>query len=439
MAYDDESGGFSYNPPTYDYAPPAETFPTSDLYTTPDTSEWWNTGTGNGFYDYSDSFDPVTSWDDVINTPVTNEFDTSGMDESTLSQLTGYAKSIGGTLADAWKALTASGAAGGRSALEQLATLGIGGLSAYANYDAYKAANELAREKFESDRTLGITDRSLKRDDTMLGQQQARVNAAQDYSKTNAIMDLIRQRQGVDLSPNMSTYTDALNAQGWSPEFGQAPVTSTLGTFGSSAPSAPVSVNPGMALQGGLTQATARDKALAAIGAQPQAATAAPVVGQTYEDAKRSQMGYVPQAGILQPGAGIPFDPVKHSTQLSAVPRDAAVNGRPLVSYSGTDGSRAGFAHGGPMLGGASRQGALGLLAGGSAGQADEINARLSDGEYVMDADVVAALGDGNTMAGAKKLDQMRENIRRHKRSAPHSSIPPQAKSIEAYLKGGKR
>lgn len=414
MAYDDESGGFSYNPPTYDYAPPVETFPTSDLYTTPDTSEWWNTGTGNGFYDYSGSFDPVTSWDDVINTPVTNEFDTSGMDESTLSQLTGYAKSIGGTLADAWKALTASGAAGGRSALEQLATLGIGGLSAYANYDAYKVANELAREKFESDRTLGITDRSLKRDDTMLGQQQARVNAAQDYSKTNAIMDLIRQRQGVDLSPNISTYTDALNAQGWSPEFGQAPVTSTLGTFGSSAPSAPVSVNPGMALQGGLTQATARDKALAAISAQPQAATAAP-------------------------GAGIPFDSVKHSTQLSAVPRGDTVNGRPLMSYSGTEGNQVGFAHGGPMLRGASRQGALGLLAGGSAGQADEINARLSDGEYVMDADVVAALGDGNTMAGAKKLDQMRENIRRHKRSAPHSSIPPRAKSIEAYLKGGKR
>lgn len=414
MAYDDESSGFSYNPPTYDYAPPAETFPTSDLYTTPDTSEWWNTGTGNGFYDYSGSFDPATSWDDVINTPVTNEFDTSGMDESTLSQLTSYAKSIGGTLADAWKALTASGAAGGRSALEQLATLGIGGLSAYANYDAYKVANELAREKFESDRALGITDRSLKRDDTMLGQQQARVNAAQDYSKTNAIMDLIRQRQGVDLSPNMSTYTDALNAQGWSPEFGQAPVTSTLGTFGSSAPGAPVSVNPGMALQGGLTQATARDKALAAIGAQPQAATAAPVVGQTYEDAKRS-------------------------TQLSAVPRDAAVNGRPLMSYNGTEGNQVAFAHGGPMLRGAGRQGALGLLAGGSAGQADEINARLSDGEYVMDADVVAALGDGNTMAGAKKLDQMRENIRRHKRSAPHSSIPPQAKSIEAYLKGGKR
>jgi hypothetical protein len=87
--------------------------------------------------------------------------------------------------------------------------------------------------------------------------------------------------------------------------------------------------------------------------------------------------------------------------------------------------------------GGAPAQGALSrLVQGASGGQADEVNAALSHGEYIMDSDVVSALGDGNTEAGAAKLDKMRENIRQHKRSAPKSKIPPKAKSPEAYMKG---
>jgi hypothetical protein len=70
-----------------------------------------------------------------------------------------------------------------------------------------------------------------------------------------------------------------------------------------------------------------------------------------------------------------------------------------------------------------------------SGGQADKVHAALSGGEYIMDADVVSALGDGNTDAGAAKLDEMRENIRRHKRSAPTGKIPPPAKSPLEYMK----
>ena len=62
--------------------------------------------------------------------------------------------------------------------------------------------------------------------------------------------------------------------------------------------------------------------------------------------------------------------------------------------------------------------------------------AKLSHGEYVMDADVVSALGDGNTEAGAAKLDQMRHAIRSHKRSAGARDIPPQARAPMQYLKG---
>lgn len=82
--------------------------------------------------------------------------------------------------------------------------------------------------------------------------------------------------------------------------------------------------------------------------------------------------------------------------------------------------------------------GALGLLRGGQPGQEDKVPIDASHGEYVFDADTVSALGDGNTEAGAKKLDEMRMEIRKHKRSAPVNKIPPKAKSPLAYMKGGK-
>jgi len=69
-------------------------------------------------------------------------------------------------------------------------------------------------------------------------------------------------------------------------------------------------------------------------------------------------------------------------------------------------------------------------------GQSDEIPAMLANGEYVFDAETVAQLGNGSNEAGAKMLDQMRENIRKHKRSAPVTKIPPKAKSPLEYLKG---
>ena len=62
-----------------------------------------------------------------------------------------------------------------------------------------------------------------------------------------------------------------------------------------------------------------------------------------------------------------------------------------------------------------------GLLSGPGSGQSDEIEARtpsgrkvlLSDGEYVIDAPTVAALGDGSSSSGARRLDAFREAIRK--------------------------
>ena len=77
------------------------------------------------------------------------------------------------------------------------------------------------------------------------------------------------------------------------------------------------------------------------------------------------------------------------------------------------------------------------LARGSGSGRDDTINARLSDGEYVMDAETVALLGDGSNSEGARRLDQMRKEIRAQKgKSLAKGKFSPNAKSPLAYLKG---
>jgi len=64
------------------------------------------------------------------------------------------------------------------------------------------------------------------------------------------------------------------------------------------------------------------------------------------------------------------------------------------------------------------------------------INAMIADGEFVFPASLVTALGGGSNKDGAKKLDEMREKIREHKRSASTNKIPPKAKSPLTYIEG---
>jgi len=77
------------------------------------------------------------------------------------------------------------------------------------------------------------------------------------------------------------------------------------------------------------------------------------------------------------------------------------------------------------------------LARGSGSGRDDTINARLSDGEYVMDAETVALLGDGSNSEGARRLDQMRKEIRAQKgKSLAKGKFSPNAKSPLAYFKG---
>lgn len=72
-------------------------------------------------------------------------------------------------------------------------------------------------------------------------------------------------------------------------------------------------------------------------------------------------------------------------------------------------------------------------------GRDDKVPALLSDGEYVMDAETVAMLGNGSSKAGAKALDDFRVRIRKHKgANLSRGKFSANAKKPEKYLKKGR-
>lgn len=74
---------------------------------------------------------------------------------------------------------------------------------------------------------------------------------------------------------------------------------------------------------------------------------------------------------------------------------------------------------------------------GDGSGREDKIPAVLSDGEYVIDAETVAMLGDGSGAHGAKKLDQFRVNVRKHKgKQMARGRFSANAKAPEQYMRG---
>lgn len=78
------------------------------------------------------------------------------------------------------------------------------------------------------------------------------------------------------------------------------------------------------------------------------------------------------------------------------------------------------------------------MASGTGSGRDDTINAKLSDGEYVIDAETVALLGNGSSKAGAAVLDKMRQQVRQQKGKAlAKGKFSPDAKSPLAYMKGG--
>lgn len=79
------------------------------------------------------------------------------------------------------------------------------------------------------------------------------------------------------------------------------------------------------------------------------------------------------------------------------------------------------------------------LAQGSGSGRADTIDAKLSDGEYVIDAETVALLGDGSTKEGARRLDMMRQQLRQQKgKQLARGQFSQSAKMPLAYIKGAR-
>jgi hypothetical protein len=131
------------------------------------------------------------------------------------------------------------------------------------------------------------------------------------------------------------------------------------------------------------------------------------------------------QTGNMPPAGGMPM---RGSPQ--------PVNRNPRTSYY-----QYGTPPGGAPKPGMSAGGALNMvrsynIGGGADGRSDDVDAVLSDGEYVFDAETVALLGNGSSEAGADRLDQMRQQIRKQKgKHLAQGKISPDAQSPLSYLK----
>jgi hypothetical protein len=81
-----------------------------------------------------------------------------------------------------------------------------------------------------------------------------------------------------------------------------------------------------------------------------------------------------------------------------------------------------------------------GQVKGIGSGQEDKIPAWLSDGEYVWSAQDVADLGDGSTDEGVRRLDKMRQMVRKQAGRKDVKKIAKPQKGIDQMLKavGGK-
>jgi hypothetical protein len=145
----------------------------------------------------------------------------------------------------------------------------------------------------------------------------------------------------------------------------------------------------------------------------------------------------------MMQGGAMPGRPMMPRNAQGMPPQGAPQGmqqGRPQMPQRPRDPKMAYYQYGNPpvqakAMGGLSQVHSM-KIGGGADGRSDDVNAVLSDGEYVMDAESVAMLGNGSSKAGAAKLDQMRSKLRQHKgKNLASGKISPNAKSPLSYLR----
>lgn len=126
----------------------------------------------------------------------------------------------------------------------------------------------------------------------------------------------------------------------------------------------------------------------------PPAAPPAPVGAPQYG----GQMNPQQMAALAQQYGGARPNPLMYA---------GAMRG-PMMSQGGL----AHLAQGGMPVSGTHPDQGMRHVRGPGDGTSDDINAKLSDGEYVIPAHIVSALGNGSNDAGAAQLDRLQEHIR---------------------------
>ena len=188
--------------------------------------------------------------------------------------------------------------------------------------------------------------------------------------------------------------------------------------------------------QGGMAQGMQdprRAQMMAAMAQQHPAGQGGPM-GMAQGRPPMMQGGAMPQRPMMPQNA-------QGQGQGQGMPPQGMQQGRPQMPQRPRDPKTAYYQYGNPpvqakAMGGLSQVHSM-RIGGGADGRSDDVNAVLSDGEYVMDAETVAMLGNGSSKAGAAKLDQMRSKLRQHKgKNLASGKISPNAKSPLAYLKG---
>jgi hypothetical protein len=142
----------------------------------------------------------------------------------------------------------------------------------------------------------------------------------------------------------------------------------------------------------------------------------------------------IPTGGVVPPG----YDPKTYRGELSYFQPNPAWGGYP--SYAATGGQQHAYIQpdGTPyeLAGGGVAQLPSGMIRGPGAGMDDKIKGTidgrrdvyLSDGEYVVDAQTISALGDGSSKAGAQRMKKIVEEIR-HKKFGSKKQPPKMAET----------
>jgi hypothetical protein len=143
--------------------------------------------------------------------------------------------------------------------------------------------------------------------------------------------------------------------------------------------------------------------------------------------AQPQQMQQPPQGGMPPQGMPQGRPPMQGQPPMPMGGGRPGMPARPMPPMTRAMGGLAmyGYQSGGPHR----------LVKGPGTGRSDDIPARLSDGEYVFDAETVALLGDGSTDEGARRLDELRQKLRVQKgKQLSKGKFSSAAKRPEAYL-----